>query len=198
MASRCRPTRRIQFPLAELWTDCELVRGLVRKTAGKLDCQHHMEVTHLVAMANYRANRLACEAADRAMQVYGGIGYTRHMPFEHIYRHHRRYRITEGTEEIQIRKVGYELFSRSCAPLPRAPPRSSSSSAVLLPLSAPPSPCPRAPLSPPSLLRRALPLLPPSSPPPPLLPPPSPLPLPGLASPPCTRRGRSRPAGRPI
>jgi alkylation response protein AidB-like acyl-CoA dehydrogenase len=100
----------IQFPLAELWTDCELVRGLVRTTAAQLDRYHHMEVTHLVAMANYRANRLACEAADRAMQTCGGMGYTRHMPFEHIYRHHRRYRITEGSEEIQIRKVGYELF----------------------------------------------------------------------------------------
>jgi alkylation response protein AidB-like acyl-CoA dehydrogenase len=101
----------IQFPLAELWTDCELVRGLVRKTAAELDRKHHMEVTHLVAMANYRANRLACEAADRAMQTCGGMGYTRHMPFEHIYRHHRRYRITEGSEEVQLRKVGYELFS---------------------------------------------------------------------------------------
>jgi acyl-CoA dehydrogenase len=100
----------IQFPLAELWTDCELVRGLVRSTAAELDRHHHMEVTHLIAMANYRANRLACEAADRAMQTCGGMGYTRHMPFEHIYRHHRRYRITEGSEEIQIRKVGYELF----------------------------------------------------------------------------------------
>jgi acyl-CoA dehydrogenase len=102
----------IQFPLAELWTDCELVRGLVRRTAGELDRRHHMEVTHLVAMANYRANRLACEAADRAMQTCGGMGYTRHMPFEHIYRHHRRYRITEGSEEVQLRKVGYELFKR--------------------------------------------------------------------------------------
>jgi acyl-CoA dehydrogenase len=100
----------IQFPLAELWTDCELVRGLVRRTAAELDRRHHMEVTHLIAMANYRANRLACDAADRAMQTCGGIGYTRHMPFEHIYRHHRRYRITEGSEEIQIRKVAHELF----------------------------------------------------------------------------------------
>jgi len=100
----------IQFPLAELWTEAELVRGLVRRTASELDEHHHMEVTHLVAMANYRANRLACEAADRAMQTCGGIGYTRHMPFEHIYRHHRRYRITEGSEEVQIRKVAQELF----------------------------------------------------------------------------------------
>ena len=102
----------IQFPLAELWTECELVRGLVRRTAQELDRHHHTEVTHLVAMANYRANRLACEAADRAMQTCGGMGYTRHMPFEHIYRHHRRYRITEGSEEVQLRKVGYELFNR--------------------------------------------------------------------------------------
>jgi acyl-CoA dehydrogenase len=61
-------------------------------------------------MCNYWANRLVCEAADRAMQVHGGIGYSRHKPFEHIYRHHRRYRITEGSEEIQMRKVAGHLF----------------------------------------------------------------------------------------
>ncbi|HZX55015.1 MAG TPA: acyl-CoA dehydrogenase family protein, partial [Ilumatobacteraceae bacterium] len=50
------------------------------------------------------------DAADRAMQTCGGVGYSRHMPFEHIYRHHRRYRITEGSEEIQMRKVAQQLF----------------------------------------------------------------------------------------
>jgi alkylation response protein AidB-like acyl-CoA dehydrogenase len=100
----------IQFPLAELHTECEMVRNLVYKTAWHLDRQHHMEVSAQVSMANYRANKLVCEAADRAMQVHGGIGYTRHKPFEHIYRHHRRYRITEGSEEIQIRKVAGHLF----------------------------------------------------------------------------------------
>jgi acyl-CoA dehydrogenase len=44
------------------------------------------------------------------MQVHGGMGYSRHLPFEHIYRHHRRYRITEGAEEIQIRTVAGHLF----------------------------------------------------------------------------------------
>ena len=63
-----------------------------------------------VSMCNYIANRLCCDAADRAMQVHGGLGYSRHMPFEHIYRHHRRYRITEGSEEIQMRKVAQHLF----------------------------------------------------------------------------------------
>jgi alkylation response protein AidB-like acyl-CoA dehydrogenase len=100
----------IQFPLAELHTEAEMVRGLVHKTAWRLDQGHHMEVSHLVSMANYRANRLCCEAADFAMQVHGGLGYSRHKPFEHIWRHHRRYRITEGSEEIQLRRVAAHLF----------------------------------------------------------------------------------------
>jgi len=102
----------IQFPLAELHTDCELVRGLVRRTAWELDRGHHMEVSDRVSMCNLRANRLVCEAADRAIQVHGGVGYTRHKPFEHIYRHHRRYRITEGSDEIQLRRVAGILFGK--------------------------------------------------------------------------------------
>ena len=100
----------IQWPLVELQTQIEMCRGLVRKTAWELDQKHHMEISDKVAMCNYFANRLVCEAADRAIQVHGGIGYTRHMPFEHIYRHHRRYRITEGSEEIQIRRVAQMMF----------------------------------------------------------------------------------------
>ncbi len=102
----------IQFPLAELQTECEMVRNLVYKTAWHLDRSHHMDVTDKVSMCNYRANRLVCDAADRAIQVHGGIGYTRHKPFEHIYRHHRRYRITEGSEEIQIRRVAGIMFGK--------------------------------------------------------------------------------------
>ena len=100
----------IQFPLVELHTEAAMLRQLIRETAWRLDQQHHLEVTHQVAMCNYRANRFACGAADRAMQTCGGVGYSRHMPFEHIYRHHRRYRITEGSEEIQMRKVAQQLF----------------------------------------------------------------------------------------
>lgn len=100
----------IQFPLTELHCEAEMVRNLVHKTAWHLDRKHHMAVSEWVSMANYRANRLVCDAADTAIQVHGGIGYSRHKPFEHIYRHHRRYRITEGSEEIQIRKVAGNLF----------------------------------------------------------------------------------------
>jgi acyl-CoA dehydrogenase len=100
----------VQWPLVELQTEAQMVRLLVYYAANQLDGNHHMEVSDKVSMANYRANRLVCDAADRAMQVFGGVGYSRHEPFEHIYRHHRRYRITEGAEEIQIRRVAQRLF----------------------------------------------------------------------------------------
>jgi acyl-CoA dehydrogenase len=104
----------IQWPLVELATQIEMLRLLIRKTAWEMDRMPHPEVekrlSDKVSMCNYWANRLVCEAADRAMQVHGGIGYSRHKPFEHIYRHHRRYRITEGSEEIQMRKVAAYLF----------------------------------------------------------------------------------------
>lgn len=100
----------IQWPLVELQTEAEMLRTLVRKTAWELDRTDHLRISDKVSMCNYRANRLVCDAADRAMQVHGGLGYTRSSPFEHIFRHHRRYRITEGAEEVQMRKVAGYLF----------------------------------------------------------------------------------------
>ena len=100
----------IQFPLVELQTQCEMLRALIHKTAWMMDAHGAFSVSDKVSMCNYWANRLCCEAADRAMQVHGGMGYSRHKPFEHIYRHHRRYRITEGAEEIQMRRVAGYMF----------------------------------------------------------------------------------------
>jgi acyl-CoA dehydrogenase len=100
----------IQFPIVELVTQCEMLRALIHKTAWEMDAYGPFSVSDKVSMCNYVANRLCCDAADRAMQVFGGLGYSRHTPFEHIYRHHRRYRITEGAEEIQMRRVAGYLF----------------------------------------------------------------------------------------
>jgi acyl-CoA dehydrogenase len=100
----------IQFPLVELRTQCEMLRVLIQKTAWSMDKHGAFSQSDKVSMCNYWANRLCCDAADRAMQVHGGIGYSRHQPFEHIYRHHRRYRITEGAEEIQMRRVAGYMF----------------------------------------------------------------------------------------
>ena len=55
-----------------------------------------------------------CKAAEwvtrEAMQIHGGVGYSRHYPFEHIYRHHRRYRITEGSDELQKRRIAASMW----------------------------------------------------------------------------------------
>lgn len=100
----------IQFPLVELQTQVEMLRALIHKTAWLMDTYGTFMASDKVSMCNYQANRLCCDAADRAMQVHGGLGYSRHKPFEHIYRHHRRYRITEGAEEIQMRRVAGYMF----------------------------------------------------------------------------------------
>ena len=100
----------IQFPLVELQAQIEMLRALIHKTAWAMDKYGAFSVSDKVSMCNYQANRLCCDAADRAMQVHGGLGYSRHKPFEHIYRHHRRYRITEGAEEIQMRRIAGYMF----------------------------------------------------------------------------------------
>lgn len=113
----------IQWPLVELATQIEMLRLLILRTACEMDAiaktstrdippwvTIEKTLSHKVAMCNYWGNRLVCQAADRAMQTCGGNGYSRHMPFEHIYRHFRRYRITEGSEEVQMRKIAGHLF----------------------------------------------------------------------------------------
>jgi len=105
-----RDYQGIQWQLVELQTEAELVRNTILKVAWEMDTHGRTAVSDKVAMVNVRGNRLACEAADRAMQIYGGVGYSRHLPFEHIYRHHRRYRITEGSDELQYRRIAAGMW----------------------------------------------------------------------------------------
>jgi alkylation response protein AidB-like acyl-CoA dehydrogenase len=114
----------IQWPLVELSTQVEMLRLFITRTAVEMDqvaaqakstgkqpwVAIERQLGHKIAMCNFYANRLVCESADRAIQIHGGDGYSRHFPFEHIWRHFRRYRITEGSEEVQIRKVAAYLF----------------------------------------------------------------------------------------
>ena len=104
----------IQWPLVELQTEAEMVRWLIRRTAWEMDRMTGPEIqlylSDKVSMCNYKGNQLVCNAADWAMQVHGGWGYSRHKQFEHIYRHHRRYRITEGSDQIQMRNVAGHMF----------------------------------------------------------------------------------------
>lgn len=105
-----RDYQGLQWQLVELATEAELVRNTIMRTAWEMDVRGRTAVSDKVAMVNVRGNRLACDAADRAMQVHGGIGYSRHLPFEYIYRHHRRYRITEGSDELQYRRIAAHMW----------------------------------------------------------------------------------------
>ena len=112
----------IQWQLVELQTDAELLRNTIHKVAWLMDqaadgasTAAKTSVSDKVSMVNLRGNQLACAAADRAIQVHGGVGYSRHLPFEHIYRHHRRYRITEGSDELQLRRIAGRLFGFASA-----------------------------------------------------------------------------------
>lgn len=104
----------IQFPLVELHTQATALRLLILSTASAMDSIPVARIPHelsdKVSMCNYWANKLCTQAADTAIQIHGGNGYSRHYPFEHIWRHHRRYRITEGSEEVQMRRIGAVLF----------------------------------------------------------------------------------------
>jgi acyl-CoA dehydrogenase len=111
-----RDYQGIQWQLVHLQTEAELVRNTIYKTAwlmDQLDTKELPTISDKVAMCNYRGNALVCEAADRAMQIHGGVGYTRHKPFESIYRHHRRHRLTEGSDEIQLRRIANSMFDFS-------------------------------------------------------------------------------------
>jgi alkylation response protein AidB-like acyl-CoA dehydrogenase len=102
----------VQFPVVELNAEAEMVRNLLYKVAWKLDQGHDRDdITELISMANYRATNLANQAADQAIQIFGGKGWTRHYPFEYLYRQFRRYRITEGADEIQKRRAAGYLFN---------------------------------------------------------------------------------------
>lgn len=94
-----------QWPLAELRTEARVVRLPVQYAAWHPDRDHHLEVSDKMSMANYRANRLVRATADRAVRVFGGLGHSRRDPFACISGH----QITEGAEEIQVRRVALRL-----------------------------------------------------------------------------------------
>ena len=76
----------------------------------KIREKYQLKADLLTPISKSWATNVGVEVSSLGIQVHGGMGYSRYKPFEHIYRHHRRYRITEGSEEIQIRKVAGHLF----------------------------------------------------------------------------------------
>jgi len=100
----------IQWMLADMATRIEAARLLVynaalKKTRGE-------KYTRDAAMAKLYASEVASFAADCAIQIHGGMGYSKELPIERYYRDARITRIYEGTSEIQRTIIARETLKR--------------------------------------------------------------------------------------
>jgi alkylation response protein AidB-like acyl-CoA dehydrogenase len=100
----------IAFRLAEMATDLEAARRLVRHAA--LTWEERGSAPTEAAMAKLFASEMLQRVTDGALQVHGGIGYWSTSPIERVYRDARAQRFEEGTAEIQKTTIARDLLKR--------------------------------------------------------------------------------------
>jgi len=89
----------IQFMLADMATEIDAARLLVRRAAWKQDSGARFSME--AATAKLFASEMSTRVAHKAIQIHGGNGYSREYPVERAYRDARITEIYEGTSEIQ-------------------------------------------------------------------------------------------------
>ena len=89
----------IQFMLADMATELEAARLLTLRAAAMKD--QGLRHTRESAMAKLYASEAANRVADKALQIHGGMGYSKEMDVERHFRDARITEIYEGTSEIQ-------------------------------------------------------------------------------------------------
>src|SRR5450432_213576 len=89
----------IQFMLADMSTEIDAARLLIRKAAWKQDTGARFSMD--AAIAKLFASEMATRVTHKAIQIHGGNGYSREYPVERNYRDARITEIYEGTSEIQ-------------------------------------------------------------------------------------------------
>jgi alkylation response protein AidB-like acyl-CoA dehydrogenase len=98
----------ISFKLADMATEIMAAELLTMQAAsGKTLGQ---KVTKHAAMAKYYASEVAVRAANEAVQIFGGYGYTKDFPVEKFYRDAKLCTIGEGTSEIQKLVIAREAL----------------------------------------------------------------------------------------
>jgi butyryl-CoA dehydrogenase/short/branched chain acyl-CoA dehydrogenase len=100
----------VQFELARMATDVEAARLLVYNAARLRDAG--MPFTTEAAMAKYFASQIAETVASRAVEIFGGVGFTRDYPVEKFYRDAKIGRIYEGTSHMQLMTVARQVLGR--------------------------------------------------------------------------------------
>ena len=104
-----RDFQALQFKLADMATDLEAARLMVRRAAAALDAGRP-DATRLCAMAKRFATDAGFHIANEALQLHGGYGYLADYPLERIVRDLRVHQILEGTNEIMRVIIARELF----------------------------------------------------------------------------------------
>jgi butyryl-CoA dehydrogenase/short/branched chain acyl-CoA dehydrogenase len=98
----------VQFELAEMAVEVEAARLLVYNAARLKDAGRSYVAE--AAMAKYFASQIAERVASRAVEVFGGIGFTKDSPVEKLYRDAKIGRIYEGTSNMQRVTIAKELL----------------------------------------------------------------------------------------
>lgn len=97
----------IQWMIADMATEIEAARYLVYKTAWLKD--RGVRYTKESAMCKLYASEVAMRATTKAVQIFGGYGYTRDYPVERFFRDAKLTEIGEGTSEIQRLVIARQL-----------------------------------------------------------------------------------------
>ncbi|HEY7303952.1 MAG TPA: acyl-CoA dehydrogenase family protein [Bryobacteraceae bacterium] len=101
----------VQFELAEMATQVEAAR-LMTYNAARLRDAGESFVTQ-AAMAKYFCSLIAEEVASQAVEILGGVGFTKDYPVEKLYRDAKIGRIYEGTSNIQRATIAKALLDPS-------------------------------------------------------------------------------------
>lgn len=101
----------IQFMLAEMATLLYAMESLVYRTA--IDYDLKKDVGRTSAIVKVFCSESLDKIADYAVQIHGGMGYSRELPIERFYRDSRINRIFEGTSEIQKGIIAREVLKKN-------------------------------------------------------------------------------------
>ncbi len=89
----------IAFMLAEMETKLNAARGLVYNAAWMMD--NGQNADKAASMAKYYAAEAGIDIVNKALQLFGGYGYSREYEIERIYRDIRVCSIYEGSSQVQ-------------------------------------------------------------------------------------------------